>query len=75
MGFLTLFLAIIGIFVLLTTIGVVVFFTLFHNRGPINHGGNNARFCTHCGTPNPNGQNFCGNCGAVLSPQQQNFYQ
>ena len=25
-------------------------------------------FCTNCGHDNPDGSNFCGRCGAALTP-------
>ena len=57
-----------------------------YNRNTTSPGENNFsgmdaghfKFCNKCGTKNPIGQKFCGNCGAVLSnnaQQSQNYQQ
>ena len=39
-----------------------------NNQQPVNPqgGGNVAKFCPNCGTPNNAGSNFCPNCGTKL---------
>ena len=111
MGFLTLILATLAVFVLLTAVGIIIILSVVRNKAKNHHpnvqsdytpnyqadinaniqfntnanyqpnnnqANNGVKFCVNCGSQNPIHQNFCGNCGAVLSnnaQQSQNYQQ